>query len=139
MNVGIIENLDGSIKVVEPISPFTVQDNFDKMGETGFEIDSFALPDNRTFRNAWVVGGGGTLVTVNLTKAKQNAMEVLAKPFEELIAAIAIPLAEAQDNNDHPMENALIDDRKAARVSKELKMQEILACTTVTQLEALMP
>ncbi len=137
MNVGIIENLDGSIKVVNPAEGFTVQDNFDRMGETGFEIDRSELPDSRIFRNSWEVSGGNS-VTVNLSKAKEAATTVLSVPYDEDMKDIAAPLAEAQDNIDHPLEIALINDRKALRAAKELKMQEIADCTTVAELELLL-
>ncbi len=138
MDVGVIENLDGSIKVVYPADGFTVQDNFDRMGDTGFEMDKSGLPDSRVFRNAWEVSGGNA-VAVNLSKAKQLATVALSKPYDEDMKAIAAPLAEAQDNIDHPLEIALINDRKALRAAKALNMQEIIDCTTVSQLEALMP
>ncbi|RLB79046.1 MAG: hypothetical protein DRH06_00055 [Deltaproteobacteria bacterium] len=136
MNVGIIENPDFSIRVVHPAEGFTVQDNFDRIGATGFEMDTSMLPQTRTFRNAWVVSGTSS-VAVDLPKAKELAINVLIPPIEKAIAAIAVPLAEAQDDNDHPLEVALINDRKGLRVEKELKVQEILACATVAQLEAL--
>ena len=139
MNVGIIENLDGSIRVVHPAEGFTVQDNFDRMEETGFEIDRTALPASRMFRNAWIVGVGGNTVDVDLDTAKELAHVTFSNIYDPLIAEFAPLVAEAEDNEDAPLIASLIADRKLVRAEKSDKNAQVDACTTVAQLMALMP
>ncbi|RLB79044.1 MAG: hypothetical protein DRH06_00045 [Deltaproteobacteria bacterium] len=137
MNVGIIERPDGGVSVVNPAEGFTVQDNFDRMGETGFEIDKSELPDSRTFRNAWTTDGSS--VEVDMAKAKEIAIIANEKSTGKALLLLQPLLEMAIDEGATIGEQVIRDDRRAKRLALQNKIDEINIATTAEQLESLMP
>ncbi len=139
MIVGIIENPDRSIKIVVPALGFTVQDNFDRMGETGFIMDSINFPQEEAFRDAWVVDSAGTGIETDLERAKTITIKKVAKPYDKGITAISLEIEAAQDDGDPIEEGIQVTERKELRNEKRAKIVEIEACTTEAELAVLLP
>ena len=137
--IGVIENPDKSIKLVIPAEGFTVQFNFDRMGEQGVVLDRSALPTPNAFRNAWEYDSVNQTIVINLTKAKEMVRTANEASTAKALNALQPALEAAIDDDNVVAEQAVRDNRRTLRNALSAKLLQIDSATTAQELVDLMP
>ena len=137
--LGIIENLDGSIKILTPAEGFTVQEALDHAGETGYVVPRSNIPTNNLFFPAFRMDVPNNLVYIDIAVAKAIVIEENEKAVKKQFKAIRPSWEEAVDNDDTAWMDQIKADRKDIRTTLIAKISDINACTTIAEIEAYLP
>lgn len=114
----IYTNPVGQLCIVIPAKGSKVEDLLKKdvpKGCKGRVVDREELPEDRTFRSAWVDKGSDLPISVDPTKAHAIREETLRRIRNDLLAKSDIELKIAEERGDELRKQALIDYRNELR------------------------
>jgi len=137
--LGVIENQDGSIKLLTPAAGITVQEALEHIGEIGYVVPRSNIPTNNIFFNAYRMDVPNNLVHIDLAVAKDIVIGENERAAKMQITAIRPLWEEAVDNDDTVLMNQIKIDRKDIRDALADKIININAATTVAEVEAYLP
>lgn len=121
----VFENVDGTIGIIIPapkarFESETEDDFLDRIAEKDvpqgldyYIVDADELPEDRAFREAWVVDGGA--IDIDLDKAKDAWKEKLRQDRAPLLEALDIDFMRAVENSDTVKQNQVKDQKQVLR------------------------
>jgi hypothetical protein len=138
-NVGVIENPDSTIRILNPATGWHVQECFDQIGVTGSIMDKSNVPDNVLLWDAWRLDSVNNTIYTDIAKAKEIVIGRVKGVVDKQLKAIRPSWEEAVDNDDTVWMDQIKADRKDIRTTLIAKISDINACTTVAEIEAYLP
>jgi len=138
-DVGVIEDPDLTIRILNPAIGWQVQECFDLTGFTGNIMDRSNLPESTIFRSAWRLDSVANTIYIDVEKAKEIVIGENEKVTKLQLEALRPAFEEAYDTDDQFTLDLVKVDRQNIRNNLTIRIANINACTTAAQVEAYLP
>ena len=114
----IYKNDEGSLSIVIPSPTWngTIEGLAKKDVPAGIaykSIDDNNIPEDRTFRNAWEIGGGA--IVINMKKARDIKRNYLRIERQPLLEKLDIEYMQALEKNDIDKQKSVIEEKQRLR------------------------
>lgn len=132
----IYVNQDGGISVVIPSGELSLDEVISKDVPEGADysiVDALEIPSDREFRNAWEKNG--SLVQVNIEKAKEVKKDNLRLEREPLLKQLDVDFIKALEASDSIKQQEISEKKQELR--DITKIETLLNATTVEELKAI--
>ena len=138
-DIGVIENLDGSLRVFNAGQGYTMEEAFTIIGEVGHVLPRENCPDDTVLRDAWRFDETKNEIYIDVERAKEIVIELVMNQAKKDLASYRQAFEEAYDIDDTFTLDVIKTDRQNIRNDLDDTIADINAATAASDVESYIP